>query len=95
MQNFLASGGKRLEGEVTVQGAKNAVLPVIAAATLCTSTITVKNAPDITDTYSALRILSHLGAKTEFSAKDNTIVINGEGIHQSDIPDDLMKKIRS
>jgi UDP-N-acetylglucosamine 1-carboxyvinyltransferase len=95
MQTFVTNGGRRLEGDVTVQGAKNSVLPIIAAATLVRKKTIIKNAPDISDTYAALRILSHLGAKTEFSSGDNTICIDGEGIQQSEIPDDLMKKIRS
>ncbi|MDR0947198.1 MAG: UDP-N-acetylglucosamine 1-carboxyvinyltransferase [Ruminococcus sp.] len=95
MRKFIVSGGKKLEGEISVQGAKNSVLPVIAAATLCDGNVIIKNAPDISDTYFALQILNHLGAKTTFTANENTIAIDSTGVRESEIPDKLMKKIRS
>ncbi len=54
-------GGEPLAGELTVQGAKNSVLPILAACLLAGGPVTVDNCPDLTDVDAALGILRHLG----------------------------------
>ncbi len=49
MPKILINGGKRLEGEINLQGAKNSVLPVLAATLLCSEKSTVHNCPNIAD----------------------------------------------
>ena len=61
MSVFYIHGGNPLEGEITVQGAKNSVLPVLAACLLARGTVTLSNCPQLTDVTAALEILRHLG----------------------------------
>ena len=67
MKNFLIKGGKKLSGSISVEGSKNAVLPIIAASLLTTQTTTLTNVPEIEDVYQIIRILNFLNVKTEFS----------------------------
>lgn len=58
MGKLIVSGGRQLKGELRVQGSKNAVLPVMAAAALCSGRVTLSNCPVISDRFSAGRILA-------------------------------------
>ncbi|MCL2054771.1 MAG: UDP-N-acetylglucosamine 1-carboxyvinyltransferase [Oscillospiraceae bacterium] len=93
MQKLIINGGKRLRGELSLQGAKNAVLPILAAAALCDGEVTLKNCPRLSDTYAAMRILNSLGRKTTFEA--NTITVDGAGISETQISESLMREMRS
>ena len=62
MQKLVINGGKAISGELKTQGAKNAVLPVLAACTLCGNEVQLSNCPSIADRYCAARILTSLGA---------------------------------
>jgi len=64
-------GGNRLEGEVRLQGSKNAALPVLAAAVLCRGTVRIKNCPDISDVRELLHALSYAGVK---NVRDGDVV---------------------
>jgi len=61
MQKLVIEGGKMLCGELKTQGAKNAVLPVMAAAVLCKGVSVLDNCPSITDSYCAVRIINYEG----------------------------------
>lgn len=96
MQKLIINGGKRLNGEITVQGAKNAVLPIMAAALLCSGETVLRNCPRITDVYCAMRILNSLGCKAGFEGKTgNVISICTDGLNSSEISDELMREMRS
>lgn len=95
MQKLIINGGKRLNGDITVQGAKNAALPLMAAALLCSGETILENCPCISDTYCAMRILNSLGCKAAFSGGTNTAVINCDGLDSSVISDSLMREMRS
>ena len=86
-------GGKRLYGEVTVQGAKNSVLPILAATLLCTGVSVIHNCPNISDVAVSIKILEHLGCKCDFS--NNTLCVDAGNIICDDIPDSLMREMRS
>ena len=94
MQKLIINGGKRLGGEIRIQGAKNAALPIIAACTLCGGEIILHNCPRISDVYSAMRILTYLGCKVGFEDK-NHLSVKAENISVNDIPDELMREMRS
>jgi len=66
MEKLIIEGGVRLKGEVTVSGAKNAVLPILAATILTDEICTIKNVPNLRDTNSMLKILRSLGKAAEF-----------------------------
>jgi UDP-N-acetylglucosamine 1-carboxyvinyltransferase len=95
MQKFVVYGENRIEGETEIQGAKNSVLPILAAATLCRGVIKIKNAPEISDMYAALRILSHLGIKSDYKADTHTVECDCKTVTADDIPDSMMKEMRS
>ncbi len=92
-QKLIIKGGKPLNGEIKIQGAKNSALPIIAASLLCSGKVTLKNCPRISDTYASCRILSHLGCRCSFS--ENTLLIDTENLCCTHIPDELMQEMRS
>ncbi len=92
-QKLIIEGGKPLEGELKVQGAKNSVLPIIAAATMCSGETVIENCPKITDTYASSRILTHLGFNCTF--ENNVMTIKNNGHKTNEIPDELMREMRS
>lgn len=63
MSEIIINGGKRLSGRVSVQGAKNSVLPVLAGTVLCGGEGVVHNCPMLSDVETSLKILEHLGCK--------------------------------
>ena len=93
MSSYVIEGGKKLEGEIKVSGSKNSSLPIIAASILNGGTTTLYNVPNIYDTREILEILSVLGCKT--TKKNNKIIIDSYAMKPNEIPDKLMRKIRS
>ncbi|MBR4200144.1 MAG: UDP-N-acetylglucosamine 1-carboxyvinyltransferase [Oscillospiraceae bacterium] len=86
-------GGLPLRGEVTVQGAKNSALPLMAAALLCSGETCFTNVPQLTDVYAASRILNRLGCRCHITGNTVRIVNSGEG--GCEIPDADMRAMRS
>ena len=93
MSKIVINGGKRLTGEVTVQGAKNSVLPILAAAVLCDGVCVIHNCPDLADVDTSIKILRNFGAKVDYN--DKTMVIDSKGIENYEIPESLMREMRS
>ena len=92
MSKYIIKGGKKAEGKVRINGAKNSALPILAASVLCNKCI-IHNCPGLTDVKAALDILNHLGSK--YKKESNTIVLDNSNIVNDDIPDDLMREMRS
>ncbi len=93
MAEIVINGGKQLSGEITVQGAKNSVLPVLAGAVLCDGECVIHNCPDLSDVQTSIKILQGLGAKVDFS--QNTITVDCSSINAYEIPENLMREMRS
>ena len=93
MSKFIIQGGKKLEGEINISGSKNAALPIIAATVLNSGTTTLYNVPDIQDVNTMFEILKKIGATIK--RKNNKIIINTNKVHTYEIPDDLMRQMRS
>lgn len=93
MEAFVVEGGVALRGEARVDSAKNAVLPILAAAVLTPEEIVLHNVPDITDVGHMAAILTMLGCRVERSGRDMTVDCGG--IHSWEMPDQLSKQIRS
>lgn len=93
MEAFVVEGGVALRGEARVDSAKNAVLPILAAAVLTPEEIVLHNVPDITDVGHMAAILTMLGCRVERSGRDMTVDCGG--IHSWEMPDQLSKRIRS
>ena len=93
MENYIIEGGRKLEGEVTISGAKNAALPIIAATLLNPGISVIENCPDIHDVKIMLNILEQLGCKTK--RENNKVIIDASTITKSEIPENLMREMRS
>ena len=93
MSSYIIEGGNRFEGEVNVSGSKNASLPIMAASILSGKTTTLYNVPNIYDTKTTMKILELLGCKV--NKKNGKIIIDSENIKTTEIPDELMRKMRS
>ena len=93
MSIWRISGGGRLEGSVRVQGAKNAVLPMIAASLLTGCETEFLNCPRLSDVEAATDILRHLGCKADMV--DDVLNIDSRELCRCDIPKELMHRMRS
>ncbi len=93
MSEILIKGGKRLEGEIKLQGAKNSVLPVLAATLLCNERCVIHNCPEISDVDTSVKILNALGCKCE--KQIGSLVIDPKNSSLFEIPEDLMREMRS
>ncbi len=93
MADIVINGGRSLSGEISVQGAKNSVLPVLAGTLLCDGECIIHNCPKISDVDTSFLILKGLGC--ECSQQDNTVIINSKGVKGFTIPDELMRLMRS
>lgn len=93
MRELSIYGGKPLEGQLRIQGSKNSVLPILAAALLTDETCEIKNCPNLTDVHAAFEILENLGCRVSYDGK--TAVVQASDVCGSTIPDDLMRRMRS
>ncbi|MFZ0131570.1 MAG: UDP-N-acetylglucosamine 1-carboxyvinyltransferase [Desulfobacterales bacterium] len=93
MDKIIVEGGRPLNGEVQISGAKNAALPVLVAALLTDGWNTYANVPDLKDIDSTGQLLTHLGARVERSG--DTVRINAAGLNNAEAPYDIVRKMRA
>lgn len=93
MCKYIIHGGNPLSGTVKIQGAKNAVLPILAASILAEGETVIHNCPDIYDVKITLEILRHLGCNV--TREGHTVIIDSTSISTCEIPEDLTRKMRS
>ena len=93
MYSYIVNGGRKLEGETYCSGSKNASLPIIAACLLNSGVTKLYNVPNIHDTQMMFEILKKLGCKVKKS--NNKIIIDSKELRNYEIPDDLMREMRS
>ena len=93
MSTYIIQGGKKLQGEVTISGSKNAALPIIAASILNEGKTTLYNLPDIHDTQMMFEILKSIGGKV--TKKTNKVIIDTSKINKYEIKEELMRQMRS
>ncbi len=93
MQKLLIHGGKKLEGEVKIRGAKNSTLPLMAASLVCSGKCILHNCPSLLDVDTSKQILRHLGCNVKES--EGAVVIDPTTVCRYDIPDRLMREMRS
>ena len=93
MSKIVIEGGYPLCGVIDIQGAKNSILPILAAAYLADGDCVIDNCPDISDTHAAIEILRALGSTVTIHG--NTVYINSDYACGFEIPDKLMRKMRS
>ena len=94
MAKYVINGGNRLEGKVTISGAKNAAVAILPAALLVKGKCRVENVPDISDVRILLRILADLGAKIEYE-EPSTIILDCTDIHSTHPNPELVRKMRA
>jgi len=96
MDKLLIRGGRRLQGEVLISGAKNAALPELCAALLCAEPVTLTNVPKLQDVSTTLKLLRQMGATAERSAqRDDEVVIDASHINTTEATYDLVKTMRA
>ena len=95
MDKFVIMGGKRLEGEVVISGAKNAAVAIIPAALLVEGTCIIENIPIINDVDVICNILKELGAKIEFKDGRHTLVIDCTNLHSYVASFEAVQKMRA
>ncbi|MBR1842320.1 MAG: UDP-N-acetylglucosamine 1-carboxyvinyltransferase [Oscillospiraceae bacterium] len=93
MQELLITGGRRLSGEITISGAKNAVLPILAASLISGGVTIIENAPRLSDVESSLEILRMLGCEARWS--QGNLYIDSKNAARCRIPAPLTGKMRS
>ncbi len=93
MSKIIIKGGNRLCGRVAVHGAKNSVLPIMAATVICKGVNIIHNCPKISDVETSVKILSHLGCIC--TRQGSTVTVDSTGIDKTDIPESLMREMRS
>ncbi|MTB30483.1 MAG: UDP-N-acetylglucosamine 1-carboxyvinyltransferase, partial [Actinobacteria bacterium] len=93
LDRFRITGGCRLEGEVSVTGAKNSVLKLMAASLLAVGRTTIRNVPDIADVEIMADLLTRLGCTVEHTESVVTIDVPASPLHRADY--DLVRKMRA
>lgn len=93
MAKFVITGGKKLSGKIAVSGAKNAILPILAATLLTGEKCRITNVPDILDVKNFVKILIALGAKVETA--DRALSIQSRQLKTHRPPDNLVSSMRA
>lgn len=93
MEKFVINGGRKLEGIVSIESAKNAVLPMMAAAVLTEEEVVIKNCPAIGDVLKMAKILEDCGAKVNFCEGD--MIIDAKDLTLDFVPESLSKSLRA
>lgn len=93
MDKFIIEGGHKLKGSIVVSGAKNAILPIMAAALLAKGKSTLTNVPNLIDLKTMAHLLRIIGARVEYD--DSTMTIDGTDVCYSEAPYELVSKMRA
>ena len=93
MSYLRIQGGRPLSGHLTVQRAKNSVLPVLAATLLAGGECRIADCPRLSDVETAAEILRHLGCQAQWDGND--LLVDTACVTRWDIPEELMRKMRS
>lgn len=93
LKKLIITGNQQLGGEIAVHGSKNAVLPILAATLLVEGETVLHNVPNLSDVAASVEILKHLGAGVR--REKNTLIIDTSTIINNDIPEEMMREMRS
>ncbi len=94
MDRLVIRGGRRIEGSVQVRGAKNAALPEIAAALLCSDRLELANVPEVTDVDTMLALMREFGVEASRSS-GRMLVLDARGAHSAEAPYDMVRRMRA
>lgn len=93
MGKFVINGGKKLNGSVKIESAKNSVLPILAGSILTDEKVVIKNCPKIKDVLVMIKIIESAGAKTSFLGND--LIIDAKDVNNYDMPSGFSRELRS
>lgn len=93
MSKYIINGGNKIEGRLSIRGAKNSVLPIMAASILNEAESIINNIPDISDVHVMIDILKSIGCKAEY--KDSTLYLDSSNIGITSVKEEYMKMLRS
>jgi UDP-N-acetylglucosamine 1-carboxyvinyltransferase len=93
MKTIIINGGKKLKGEVTISGAKNAALPILAAGLLCEGKHRISNVPRLADVATLGKILQNMGVS--FERQNSDILIDSTGLNNPEAPYELVRTMRA
>ena len=100
MDKLLIRGGRRLQGEVTISGAKNAALPELCATLLVPGPVTLHNVPKLQDVATALKLIRNMGVAVNWGAETeggrlDEVVIDASALNTPEAPYELVKTMRA
>jgi UDP-N-acetylglucosamine 1-carboxyvinyltransferase len=96
MDKFKIQGGRKLEGEVRISGAKNAALPAMAATLLTAEAVHLKNIPHVRDIITMAKLLAHMRCKVESpDIPPSEFIIRAESVSHAEAPYELVKTMRA
>ncbi|WP_167956897.1 UDP-N-acetylglucosamine 1-carboxyvinyltransferase [Anaerosporobacter faecicola] len=93
MTYIQVTGGKKLHGDIEIQGSKNAVLPILAASLLHNGVTTIHHCPIISDVECMIRILECIGCKVK--KEHSTLIVDASQLNSYRIPDEYVSRMRS
>ncbi|MEO6352646.1 MAG: UDP-N-acetylglucosamine 1-carboxyvinyltransferase [Burkholderiaceae bacterium] len=93
MDKLLITGGRRLSGEITISGAKNAALPILCAGLLSAEPVLLSNLPQLQDVSTMLRLLRQIGLQIDQQGEHCTL--QGHAIDKLEAPYELVKTMRA
>ncbi|MFZ7120419.1 MAG: UDP-N-acetylglucosamine 1-carboxyvinyltransferase [Eubacteriaceae bacterium] len=93
MSKYIVTGGNRLNGEVTIQGSKNAALPILAASVLNQNVSIIRNVPNIHDVDIMIKILKSIGC--DIKKDDNTLIVDSSNVSSVEVSESLVREMRS
>ncbi len=94
MNQYIINGGTPLKGEVTISGAKNSALGILAAATLTDESVCIHNVPEISDIEVLLLAMEEIGVRVE-RVNRNTVKLNAKDVHPLAVDNEYIRKIRA
>ena len=94
MDKLLIRGGRRLQGEVSISGAKNAALPELCAALLTADPVVLANVPRLQDVATMQRLIANMGVAVE-RQPDGRVHVNASGLSTPEAPYELVKTMRA
>ena len=95
MDRFIVHGGRPLNGHVTISGAKNAALPLLAACVLTPQRCSLHNVPTLHDIRTMLKLLAHLGVQFQPVSEDGTLHLQAEVVTTPEAPYEIVKTMRA
>lgn len=93
MDKLLIEGGARLNGEVTVSGAKNAALPILCASLLSAEPVYLENVPNLQDVRTTLKLLGQMGVRSQVDG--NSVMLDASRLDNPVAPYELVKTMRA